>query len=754
MFNKKVWFALIIVCLALLPIGGTSSVSWGKASSGGVLLGIYPNDSIGTHNHEITLLESYLGENKVSIAGAFLDFEENTSYITSELNAAWDNGYWPLINIGAGNVPDTVCTDDVCTAARIASGELDTAITNWAQVFKAWTDGGTKTAYLLPLQEMNGYWVDYTGDPANYKLAYRRIHDIFMNDVGVDPDSIIWVFGPNGWSEPGEEFELYYPGDAYVDVVGFSSFNWGTCFTGTVWETDIYIDYIDRMVTMAPTKPVFILEMASHTRGGDRAAWFDTNLTDVADHPSVGAVLYFNRSEDPNNPNLLAACDEGGGIIDYSLDHNGGEGKLDFKTEILDTRYGYSAPTAPEMDVKGDGLSIADGDNTPSVTDDTNFGSADVSGGTVVHTFTIENTGDANLFLTNTPTEVEITGTHAGDFSVTAQPPSWMVPLGGGTTTFEITFDPSADGTRTATVSIANDDNDENAYDFAIQGTGTADSGSVMADFNGDGDTDFSYYRPSNGYWYYSDDGVPSWTWFGAEETDIIVPGDYNGDGDTDLAYYRPSNGYWYVKDDGVSSYTWWGAAPDDILVPGDYNGDGDTDFAYYRPSTGFWYVKDDGVGSWEWWGAAPTDILVPGDFNGDGDTDLAYYRPSNGFWYVKDDGVPSWEWWGALPTDVLVPGDFNGDGDTDLAYYRPSNGFWYVKDDGVPSWTWWGAAPTDVLVPGDYNGDGDTDLAYYRPSNGFWYVKDDGVPSWSWFGALPDDLILPGDINGDGVPW
>ena len=277
---------------------------------------------------------------------------------------------------------------------------------------------------------------------------------------------------------------------------------------------------------------------------------------------------------------------------------------------------------------------------------------------------------------------------------------------------------------------------------------------SPVADFNGDGDTDFSYYRPSNGYWYYSDDGSPSWTWFGGESTDIIVPGDYNGDGDTDFAYYRPSNGYWYVYDDGTPSYTWWGAAPTDILVPGDYNGDGDTDFAYYRPSTGFWYVKDDGVGSWEWWGAAPTDILVPGDYNGDGDTDLAYYRPSNGFWYVKDDGVPSWEWWGAAPTDVLVPGDFNGDGDTDLAYYRPSNGFWYVKDDGSPSWEWWGAAPTDVLVPGDYNGDGDTDLAYYRPSNGFWYVKDDGTPSWIWFGALPDDIIIPGDINGDGVPW
>ena len=35
-----------------------------------------------------------------------------------------------------------------------------------------------------------------------------------------------------------------------------------------------------------------------------------------------------------------------------------------------------------------------------------------------------------------------------------------------------MTFDPSATGVRTATVSIANDDADEDPYDFAITGTG------------------------------------------------------------------------------------------------------------------------------------------------------------------------------------------------------------------------------------------------------------------------------------------
>jgi len=128
--------------------------------------------------------------------------------------------------------------------------------------------------------------------------------------------------------------------------------------------------------------------------------------------------------------------------------------------------------TAPEIDVQGNGNSIADGDATPSTTDDTDFGSAGISSGTGDHVFTIQNTGSAALNLTGSPI-VSIGGTHAGDFSVTVQP-STPVASGGGTTTFTVRFDPSATGLCPATISIANDDADENPYNFAIQGTGTA----------------------------------------------------------------------------------------------------------------------------------------------------------------------------------------------------------------------------------------------------------------------------------------
>ncbi|WP_179336343.1 BspA family leucine-rich repeat surface protein, partial [Winogradskyella costae] len=74
------------------------------------------------------------------------------------------------------------------------------------------------------------------------------------------------------------------------------------------------------------------------------------------------------------------------------------------------------------------------------------------------------------LNLTGTPL-VAISGTNAADFTVTALPTS-PVAATTGTTTFEITFDPSAAGIRKATISIASNDADENPYTFTIQGYG------------------------------------------------------------------------------------------------------------------------------------------------------------------------------------------------------------------------------------------------------------------------------------------
>lgn len=130
-----------------------------------------------------------------------------------------------------------------------------------------------------------------------------------------------------------------------------------------------------------------------------------------------------------------------------------------------------SQSMAPEILVTGNGVEISSGDVTPTVADQSDFGSTDIAGGTVVRTFTINNTGDALLTLSGSPL-VAVSGTHAGDFSVTTLPANSVASS--GNTTFQVTFNPSAAGIRLATISIPNNDSDENLYSFAIQGSGFA----------------------------------------------------------------------------------------------------------------------------------------------------------------------------------------------------------------------------------------------------------------------------------------
>lgn len=143
----------------------------------------------------------------------------------------------------------------------------------------------------------------------------------------------------------------------------------------------------------------------------------------------------------------------------------------------------YITPyNSPEINVQGNSTDIVSGSTTPSLTNYTDFGSTAVTGGTVVRTFTIQNTGSQNLNLTGSSPYVTISGTNAADFSVTATP---STPISAsGSTTFSITFDPGAVGTRTATISIANDDSDENPYTFAIQGEGVNSNQSDIIENN------------------------------------------------------------------------------------------------------------------------------------------------------------------------------------------------------------------------------------------------------------------------------
>ncbi|MGI8602744.1 MAG: choice-of-anchor D domain-containing protein [Verrucomicrobiales bacterium] len=102
--------------------------------------------------------------------------------------------------------------------------------------------------------------------------------------------------------------------------------------------------------------------------------------------------------------------------------------------------------------------------------------------------FTLRNLGTSDLTIT-TPA---VTGGNAGDFSVNNTGTLLAIPSG-QQTTFSVTFTSSASGARSTTLSIANNDPDENPFHIALIGTGLL----VTQDSDGDGMKDVAEFNLS-----------------------------------------------------------------------------------------------------------------------------------------------------------------------------------------------------------------------------------------------------------------
>jgi subtilisin len=248
------------------------------------------------------------------------------------------------------------------------------------------------------------------------------------------------------------------------------------------------------------------------------------------------------------------------------------------------------------------------------------------------------------------------------------------------------------------------------------------------ADFDGDGKSDISVFRPASGSWFVqkSSDNSFSATQFGVA-ADLLAPGDYDGDGKTDVAVFRPATGNFFIlnSSNGMFSAAQFGMAGD-VPVPADYDGDGKADIAVFRPADGGWYRLNSSNNQFNavQFGSAEDKPTV-GDFDGDGRADISVYRPSAGVWFrlnSSNNQFAAVQF--GIAEDKAVPGDYDGDGKTDIAVFRSSNGSWYCLHSGSGQFsaTAFGIAE-DKPVPADYDGDGKTDVAVFRPSSGSWFM-------------------------------
>lgn len=149
------------------------------------------------------------------------------------------------------------------------------------------------------------------------------------------------------------------------------------------------------------------------------------------------------------------------GDIDLISGSNNGSVKL-FKNKMY---------TSPEISIVAKSVEIINGDNTPSISNDTYFGANEIESTHIDKVFTIRNLGDTELKLSDIGGKyANITG-DTDEFAIITQPNAVIEP--GTSTNFTIRFNPTSVGNKFAQIIIANNDTDEALFSFDIKGLGT-----------------------------------------------------------------------------------------------------------------------------------------------------------------------------------------------------------------------------------------------------------------------------------------
>ncbi len=213
-------------------------------------------------------------------------------------------------------------------------------------------------------------------------------------------------------------------------------------------QEDVVID-IDSGITIAGTNAS---DFTVVTLPDSNLAVGDSTLIEIAFSPSAGGV----RTADIDITFSDTTCTATSTV---SLTGTGGEAGIS---------------------LFGNGVSINQNDTFPSSTDNTDFGSTVFNGGSITKTFYIVNEGSDTLDLTGSPTIDLVSGSQ---FALVSSVSATSL-LPGDSTSFTISFTPTAPGFDTADVFI-NNNSEDSIFQFRIQGLGSGLNG---LDFDGSGD--------------------------------------------------------------------------------------------------------------------------------------------------------------------------------------------------------------------------------------------------------------------------
>lgn len=131
--------------------------------------------------------------------------------------------------------------------------------------------------------------------PLQYITMYQHVHTIFQ-DLGIR--NALWAYCPNSDSVPNtgwNTIQAYYPGDAFVDLLGLDGYNWFQVRPDTETRSfaQIFEQPLSELRNLNKKLPVIIFETATAGTSEEKQMWLQKTFEYAVQHDII-AVIWFD----------------------------------------------------------------------------------------------------------------------------------------------------------------------------------------------------------------------------------------------------------------------------------------------------------------------------------------------------------------------------------------------------------------------------------------------------------------------------
>jgi hypothetical protein len=136
------------------------------------------------------------------------------------------------------------------------------------------------------------------GTSAQFVAAWRHVHDVFAR-LGVR--NVVWVWTTEGYLPHARTIAALYPGNAYVDWIGYDPYNYFTCH-GAPWTSfaDTVVPFYNWLISHHfGDKPIMLAEFGSAPDPRDpgrQASWYASIPPVVRGLPDLKALIQWNST--------------------------------------------------------------------------------------------------------------------------------------------------------------------------------------------------------------------------------------------------------------------------------------------------------------------------------------------------------------------------------------------------------------------------------------------------------------------------